>query len=264
MSENERTPREGPDNGNGKTPMNPQTGSNEEHTVKRFDQDLAALNSLVLKMGGLVEEQISRAVSAITEEDLELARDVIARDHVVNFMDVQADERIVNLLALRQPMGKDLRTITSLGKTVTDLERIGDEAERIARMSIQIYESGGGPPNHALLRDLFPMSKLAAAMLHSALDSLARLDVEQAIETARGDTELDQEFQAALRRLATYIMEDARNVGHAINVIFAVKSLERIGDHSKNIAEYVIYLVKGKDVRHVSPETLRRDVLESD
>ena len=174
--------------------------SGKEHTFKRFDQELTHLNSVVLRMGGLVENQIAKAVTALREADLEAARNVVARDHVVNFLDVQADEQIVNLLALRQPVGKDLRMILSLGKTVTDLERIGDE--------------------------------------------------------------LDSEFQAALRRLSTYTMEDARNVGHTINVTFIVKSLERIGDHAKNITEYVVFLVKGKDVRHVSPGSIDTEELD--
>ena len=233
-----------------------------EHTVKRFDQELGELNTLVLQMGGLVQEQISNAVQALRNEDLEASREVIARDHVVNFMDVQADERIVNLLALRQPMGRDLRMIMSLGKTVTDLERIGDEAERIARMTIQIYDGDANHPNRRLLRDTASMAGLATAMLRDALDSLARLDVDKALEVAKGDAELDGEFQSALRRLATYLLEDSRNVGHTINVTFIIKSLERIGDHAKNIAEYVIFLVKGKDVRHVSPESLDEQILD--
>ena len=236
--------------------------STEEHTFKRFDQELTHLNSVVLRMGGLVEDQIAKAMKALREADLELARTVVARDHVVNFLDVQADEQIVNLLALRQPVGKDLRMILSLGKTVTDLERIGDEAERIARMTIDIYSSDASPPGVRLLGDAFRMSALATRMLHDVLDALARLDVDKAIQVARGDTELDSEFQAALRRLSTYIMEDARNIGHAINVTFIVKSLERIGDHAKNIAEYVVFLVKGKDVRHVSPESLDTEELD--
>ena len=224
----------------------------EEHIFKRFDQELADLNGIVLRMGGLVEDQIAKAMRALREADPELARNVVARDHVVNFLDVQADEQIVNLLALRQPVGKDLRMILSLGKTGTDLERIGDEAERIARMAIDIYSADTPPPDPLLLSDAFRMSTLASRMLHDVLDALARLDVDKAIQVARGDTELDHEFQAALRRLSTYIMEDARNVGHIINVTFIVKSLERIGDHSKNIAEYVVFLVKGKDVRRVT------------
>lgn len=234
----------------------------EEHTVKRFDQELDELNSLVLRMGGLVQDQITRAMEALHDEDIEAARQVIARDHVVNFMDVEANERAVNLLALRQPMGRDLRMIMSLGKAVTDLERIGDEAERIARMTIHMYETTGSQPSHSLLRDTYSMSRLAKKMLQGALDALARLDVELALEVAKGDAELDDEFQSALRRLATYIMQDSRTVGHAIDVTFIVRSLERIGDHSKNIAEYVIFLVKGKDVRHVSPDSLDEDVLE--
>ena len=235
----------------------------DEHTVKRFDQELDELTALVLKMGGLVQEQIGNAMAALREEDVDMAREVIARDHVVNFMEVQADEQAVNLLALRQPMGRDLRTIMSLGKTVTDLERIGDEAERIARMTVHMYDSGAVVPNSTLLRDTHSMARLAKQMLNDALDSLARLDVDQALEVARFDAELDSEFQSALRRLATYLLEDPRNVGHTLNVTFVLKSLERIGDHAKNIAEYVIYLVKGKDVRHVSPDSLTRDVLES-
>ena len=234
----------------------------EEHIFKRFDQELADLNGVVLRMGGLVEDQIAKAMKALRDADVEAARQVVARDHVVNFLDVQADEQIVNLLALRQPVGRDLRMILSLGKTVTDLERIGDEAERIARMTIDIHGTGGPPPGARLLGDAFRMSTLATRMLHDVLDALARLDVDKAIRVARGDTELDNEFQAALRHLSTYIMEDARNVGHIINVTFILKSLERIGDHSKNIAEYVVFLVKGKDVRHVSPESIDTEELD--
>jgi len=236
--------------------------SSEEHIFKRFDQELADLNGIVLRMGGLVEDQIAKAMNSLRDADPEAARNVVARDHVVNFLDVQADEQIVNLLALRQPVGKDLRMILSLGKSVTDLERIGDEAERIARMTIDIYSSDNPPPDPLLLSDTFRMSTLATRMLRDVLDALARLDVEKAIQVARGDTELDHEFQAALRRLSTYIMEDARNVGHIINVTFIIKSLERIGDHSKNIAEYVVFLVKGKDVRHVSPESIDTEELD--
>ena len=234
----------------------------DEHTVKRFDQELSDLNEIVFRMGGLVEEQILNAMEALRYEDLEAARNVIARDHVVNFMEVQADEQAINLLALRQPMGRDLRMIMSLGRTVGDLERIGDEAESIARMTIHLYGESGTAPNHKLLRDTHSMSRLAISMLRDALDALARLDVDKAIETAKRDAELDGEFRAGLRRLATYIMEDARNVGHTINATFILKSLERIGDRSKDIAECVIYLVKGKDVRHVSPESLDKDLLD--
>lgn len=234
-----------------------------EHTVKRFDTELSELKALVLRMGGLVHEQIDWAVSAVAKQDEDLCRDIIARDHVVNFMEVQADEMIINLLALRQPMGSDLRTIMSLGKAVTDLERIGDEAERIARMGLQMFgASQGRVPGNKLLSDADSMARLAKSMLTDALDAFARLDVDLALTVAKQDMDLDNAFQSALRRLATYTMEDPRNVGRVIDATFIVKSLERIGDHAKNIAEHVIYLIKGKDVRHVSAESLTEEALD--
>ena len=231
-----------------------------EHTVNSYDQELDELNALVMRMGGVVQEQIDRAMKALSERDVDLARDVIARDHVVNFMDVEADERAVYLLARRQPMGKDLRRIISLEKVVSDLERIGDEAEKIARMSIHLTESTTGAPSGKLLRDTHGMARLARSMLKEALDCLARLDVDQALTVARGDQELDSEFQSGLRRLTTYLMEDARNVGHVITATLILKSIERIGDPAKNISEHVVYLVKGKDIRHVSPESIELDL----
>ena len=234
------------------------------HTVKQFDVQLANLRNLVLEMGGLVEEQIKHAIQVLDDEDVTAAREVIARDQVVNGLQVKADEDCVSIVALRQPLGSDLRLIMSLSKIVTDLERIGDEAEKIARMTVKTYDGISSPPSAKLLRDVAPMAKLAQDMLHGCLDALARLDVEKAVEVAQGDDELDQEFQSALRRLITYMMEDPRTIGHAINVIFIVKALERIGDHSKNIAEYIIYLVKGKDVRHVSMDVLVQDALKEE
>ena len=238
--------------------------SQDAHTVKQFDIQLANLRNLVLEMGGLVEEQIKRAIQALDDEDITAAREVISRDQIINGLQVKADEDCVSIIALRQPLGSDLRLIMSLSKIVTDLERIGDEAEKIARMTVKTYDGISSPPSAKLLRDVVPMAKLAQDMLHGCLDALARLDVEKAVEVAQGDDELDQEFQSALRRLITYMMEDPRTIGHAINVIFIVKALERIGDHSKNIAEYIIYLVKGKDVRHVSMDVLVQDALKEE
>lgn len=236
--------------------------SQDAHTVKQFDTLLANLRNLVLEMGGLVEEQIQHAVQALDNEDIAASREVISRDQIINGLQVKTDEDCVSIIALRQPLGSDLRLIMSLSKIVTDLERIGDEAEKIARMTVKTYDGVSSPPSAKLLRDVVPMARLAQGMLHGCLDALARLDVEKAVEVAQGDDELDQEFQSALRRLITYMMEDSRTIGHAINVIFIIKALERIGDHSKNIAEYIIYLVKGKDVRHVSMDVLVQDALE--
>ncbi len=235
--------------------------SHDAHTVKQFDAQLANLRNLVLEMGGLVEDQIKNAVKSLDDEDLTLAREVIARDQIINGLQVKIDEDTITLIATRQPVGSDLRLIMSLSKAVTDLERIGDEAEKTARMTIKTYDVVSSPPSAKLLRDVTPMAKLATDMLHGCLDALARVDVEMAVNVARGDDNLDQEFQSALRRLITYMMEDPRTIGHAISVLFIIKALERIGDHAKNIAEYIIYLVKGKDVRHVSMDTLEKDAL---
>jgi phosphate transport system protein len=223
----------------------------EQHTVKRFDEELKGLQSLVLKMGGLVQEQIEGAIKALDDEDLDGARRIAERDQLVNRYNVEVDEASVNLLARRQPMGSDLRLIVSLEKTVTDLERIGDEAAKIAQMVLRIYDSDGNAPNHGLLRDVPAMAQLALRLLTGALDSLARMDTDKALEVARRDADLDEAFGAAIRHLSTYVMEDPRNMGHAINTVLILKALERMGDHSKNIAEYVVYYVMGKDIRSV-------------
>jgi phosphate transport system regulatory protein PhoU len=232
------------------------------HIVKRFDSELFHLRGLVLEMGGLVLDQIVKAVKALHDKDLEAARQVITRDHEVNALEVKTDEECVSLLARRAPMASDLRAIMSASKALTDLERIGDKAKKIARLTIHIYDSESSTPNQKLLRDVDSMSKLAESMLRASLDAFDRLDLEKAVELYQGDAELDAEFQSALRRLVTFILEDARTVGHAMNVLFIIKALERVGDHAKNIAEQVIYLVKGKDVRHVSPATLADEALD--
>lgn len=228
----------------------------EEHIVKRFDEELAALRALVLEMGELVQDQIRRAIEAMEQQDVEAARDVSVRDHIVNGLDVRAEELSIKLLAMRQPMARDLRMIMVLSKAVSDLERIGDKADKIARMVVRIYDSDDNPPNHGLLRHIPYMAEFACVMLQGSLDALARMDVPKALEVARKDHELNCEFHAAMRYLSTYIMENPRNIAYSIDVVFILKALERIGDHAKNISEYVVYLVKGKDIRHISVNTL--------
>jgi phosphate transport system protein len=225
------------------------TISQDAHTVKQFDIQLANLRNLVLEMGGLAEDQIKRAIAALDEEDMNAMRETIARDRLINGLQLKTDEDCISLIALRQPVGSDLRMIMSLANTVTDLERIGDGAKKIARMALQMYDGVSSPPSATLLRDVKPMAELAGNMLHDCLDALARLDVEKALIIIHSDDELDQEFQAALRRLITYMMEDSRTIGHAINVLFIIKALERIGDHCKNISEHIVYLVEGKNIR---------------
>ena len=226
------------------------------HTFKRFDDELENLQSLALEMGGVVVEQIRSAVHALRDEDVGRAREVIARDHVVNDFDVRIDEESVRLLALRQPVAGDLRLIMAVAKTVTDLERIGDEAEKIGRMTLSMFNGNAAGPDQPLLRDIVSMAELAVHLVQGSLDALARMDIKKALEICRGDASLDDEFQSALRRLSTFLMEDPRNVGDYIDVVFVIKALERIGDHATNIAEYVVYLVRGKDVRHVSPDRI--------
>ena len=237
-------------------------GTQHRHIVKKFDDELSALRSLMLEMGGLVEDQIQRAVNALFDGDVAAAERIVERDREVNSYDVRADEEIVSLLALRQPMGWDLRMVMSIAKAVTDLERIGDEAEKIARMTIDIYNQDARPPPKQIMRDVKPVAALASNMLRESLDSFARLDVEKAVEIARLDQDLDSEFKNSLRAMMTYIMEDSRIIGQAMHIVWVIKALERIGDHCKNISEYVVFLVKGKDVRHVSPDAMVRDVLE--
>ncbi len=242
--------------------------SQDAHTVKQFDVQLANLRNLVLEMGGLAEDQLKRAIAALDAEDMTASREVIARDRLINGMQLKADEDCISLIALRQPVGGDLRMIMSLANTVTDLERVGDGAKKIARMTLQIYDSVSSPPSAKLLRDVTPMAGLATDMLRDCLDALARLDVEKALAIIHSDDDLDQEFQSALRRLLTYMMEDSRTIGHAINVVFIIKALERVGDHCKNIAEHIVYLVEGKSIqqrRNIDADmisTLARNVLE--
>ena len=231
----------------------------EGHTVKRYDAELTHLRGTVLEMGGLVIDQIQRAVKALKKEDLDGAADVIDRDHLVDDFDIDADREIVNLIARRQPVANDLRMVIASSKAVANLERIGDEAVKIARLVLCIYGHDESPPNKKMLRDIKVMSRLAVYLLRESLDAFDRLDINKAVEIVQGDEEMDEEFQSAMRRLATYVMEDSRTLGHSINATLVIKALERIGDHAKAIAESTIYQVKGKDVRHLSPARIAEE-----
>ncbi|MEA3411788.1 MAG: phosphate signaling complex protein PhoU [Pseudomonadota bacterium] len=235
--------------------------ANEGHTVKRYDAELARLRNLVLEMGGLVISQTEKSVRALRKQDLEAARLVVEREPAVNEFDILAEREMNKIIALRQPVAGDLRLIIGVSKAISDLERIGDEALKIARIAIRLYDSDESSPNKKLLRDVKVMCGIACDMLRAALDAFDTMNMQRAVEIAKEDDELDNEFQSATRRLTTYVMEDSRNMGHAMNVLLVVKALERIGDHAKNIAEYVVFLVKGKDVRHVAPEAIEAESL---
>lgn len=230
-----------------------------EHTLKQFDADLEDIRAKVLQMGGMVEEQIMRAIGALTTGDVGLARQVVESDVRVNALEVQIDEECSTVIARRQPAAKDLRMIMTVVKTITDLERIGDEAAKIARMTLSLY--GSARPAMPRITEIQHVADIALGMLRNALDAFARLDLAVAAKVVRQDEQVDSEFKAILRQLITFMMEDPRTISHSLDILFIAKSIERIGDHAKNMSEYVVYLVKGKDVRHTSVETLEREAL---
>ena len=230
-----------------------------EHTSKQFDAELERVRSRVLQMGGLVEEQITRAMEALIAGDMELIDKVIANDRRVNAMEISLDSECSQVIVRRQPAANDLRLIVAITKTVTDLERIGDEAQKIARMAKSIHERGldGRAPRTV---DVRHAAGVALAMLRSALDAFARLDVSAAADVIRDDAAIDSEFRSILRQLITYMMEDPRTISSALDIVWVAKAIERIGDHAKNMAEQVIYIVKGTDVRHVDPANIEREL----
>ena len=231
-----------------------------EHTYKQFDIELEAARSLVLKMGGLVEAQIGRAIDGLQTCDLESIEDTINADHKVNALEVEIDELCSQIIARRQPAAGDLRLIMTMVKTITDLERIGDEAEKIARMAKLICTSDR--ISHPRFNEIKRVADIAKGMLRDSLDAFARLDTATAWKVVRMDQVVDEQFQSILRQLITFMMEDPRTISTSLEILFVAKAIERIGDHAKNMSEYVVYMVKGKDVRHVTVEDLDRESLD--
>ena len=233
--------------------------TNADHTSKQFDAELEAVRARVLQMGGLVEEQIKLAIEALVSGDFELSTLVVDNDREVNRLEVAIDEDCSTIIARRQPTAGDLRMIMTVVKTITDLERIGDEAAKIARMAKLVNSSDRlQQPRFTEIRR---MAGLAADMLHKSLDAFAHLDLSTSAEVVRQDQHVDEEFRSIIRQLITFMMEDPRTISASIEILFIAKAIERIGDHSKNISEYVIYMVKGKDVRHISVEEIEREVM---
>ena len=227
-----------------------------EHIYKQFDADLESVRARVLEMGGLVEEQVTKAVDALIGGNADLAGEVIANDHRVNALEVSADEACTHIIAPRQPTAGDLRMILTIIKTITDLERIGDEASKIARYALKMIESDRMVMPR--FNEIKYMSGLTINMLRESLDAFARLDASGAANVARQDMEVDEEFHLITRHLITFMMEDPRTITTFIDLLFVVKAIERIGDHAKNMSEYVVFMVKGKDVRHTTIEELER------
>jgi phosphate transport system protein len=230
-----------------------------EHTSKQFDADLERVRSRVLQMGGLVEQQIGRAMESLIAGDMELIDKVIGDDHRVNAVEVELDEACSHIIARRQPAAGDLRLLVAVIKTITDLERIGDEAQKIARMAKLIHSAGRA---HMPRLDLSHVADRATAMLRQSLDAFARLDVSAAMRVVKQDQAVDDEFRAIMRQLITFMMEDPRTITRSLEILFIAKAVERIGDHAKNMAEYVVYMVKGRDVRHIAIEDVEKELLE--
>jgi phosphate transport system protein len=220
-----------------------------QHSSKQYDADLEAIRSRVLLMGGLVETQFLDAMASFRTGSIERADQVIKSDGNVNQLEVVLDEACSNLIVKRQPAANDLRTVMATIKVITDIERIGDEATKIARTSKNLHQrSPGGSLNHYEMVRV--ISNSTANMLHDALDAFARLDEKQAVKIIGQDEDINHEFRSIMRNLITFMMEDPRTISVALDTLWVAKSIERVGDHAKNIAEYVIYVVEGKDIRH--------------
>lgn len=219
----------------------------QQHISARFNSELESLRNHMLEMGGKVENQLKHALAAVMKLDTGEAQEVVGRDSEVNQMEMDIDDECATLIARRQPTASDLRLVIAIIKVNTDLERIGDEAAKVAKQVVRMAEDGMSPSNCVELRYI---GNRVSQMLRLALDAFARLDVEQAIEVVKGDEEVDKEYGSAMRSLVTFMMEDPREIGAILNEMWALRSLERIGDHSCNIAEHVVYLVRGMDVRH--------------
>ena len=228
------------------------------HSFSKFDSELESLRSKVLEMGGIVEEQIKNAVDALVDADAKLAKRVIDVDEKVNDLEKLIDENCLLVLVKRSPAAGDLRFVSTVQKTISDLERIGDESTKIARAALRIYEDDRmGKPS---LSDIKSMAKLVSEMLHEALDSFARLDPEISLDVIKTDESVDEIYQSCMRTQLTFMLEDPRKISASMEVIYIAKALERIGDHSQNITEYVVYTVKGTDVRHASVKDIKREL----
>lgn len=218
-----------------------------EHTFKQYDQELERLRTTLLQMGGAVEQQITSAIEAFVEGDMLLVNQVLRREAEINKFETDLDDACTNFIARLQPAAYDLRMVLTVGKMNRDLERVGDEAEKIARNAKMIHD--GGRTNMPRV-EIAHLAEAATNMLRKSLNAFARLDPLEAAEVIREDLALDDEFSSVFRQLVTFMMEDPRTISRSIDLLFIAKALERIGDHAKNMSEQVVYLVKGRDVRH--------------
>lgn len=231
-----------------------------QHISKQFNTELENIREMVLTMGGIVEQQLSDALDALLDGDTELADKVIKEDKRVNDLEMQIDQECTTILAKRQPAASDLRLILTIIKSIADLERIGDEARKVAKMAIHLAELQTFAGNKHQFAAVLHLGSHVRTMLHGALDAFARMNAESAITTALEERIIDSEYNALLRQLSTYMMEDPRSISAVLDVIWAARALERIGDHARNVCEYIVYLVHGKDVRHTKLEDIAEQI----
>ena len=230
----------------------------DKHLSTQFDSELNQVSARVMELGGLVESQIREAIAALSHFSLEAAERVQFIENRVNQMEVEIDHELITIIARRQPTARDLRLLLAISKTTANLERVGDESAKIARMVKSIVESGSARSLPTL--DLRVSADLASGLLRKALDAFARLDTAAAVSILKEDDEIDREFDGFVRKLITYMMEDPRTISASLDLLFLAKAIERIGDHAKNIAEFIIYIVKGADVRHATMEQVESAV----
>lgn len=226
----------------------------EKHLSTQFDAELNQISSMVMEMGGLVEQQMRQAVESMTEHDLDMAKQVLETEQLVNAMEVHIDHELTSIIGRRQPTARDLRLLVAISRGIANLERAGDEATRIARMVQRIIQSSSARSLPS--KELHVAARLASDLLRKSLDAFARLDMRMALEIIKADDLIDEEYDGFLRKLVTYMMEDPRTITRSLDALNIVKAVERIGDHATNIAEYVVYMAKGINVRHTPPEEL--------
>ena len=228
-----------------------------QHISRQFNEELEDIRTKVLQMGGIVEEQLGRAVKALVEGDTKLAKQVVTDDYRVNALEVEIDEECTRIVARRQPAASDLRLVMAVIKTITDLERIGDEAKRVARM---VEEELNGAMAEDVRHELEHMGNLVREMLRMILDAFARLDVESAVRVVKADNRVDVKYVSITRQLMTYMAQDPKSIPRILNILWAARAMERMGDRCGNIAEYIFYLVHGRDIRHTEVDDAVVDI----
>lgn len=235
--------------------------SHTHHISQQYNLELDEIKSKLSEMGGLAQRQVNDAIQALIDADVQTAERVVADDDKVNDMEVDIDEECIRILARRQPAASDLRLVIAVTKAITDLERVGDEASKIARQAIALKEENAGTRGYVEVRHI---GGQVSRMLHDALDAFARLDMNLAMKVVQTDDTVDLEYTSSMREMITFMMEDPRRISRTLNIIWTLRSLERIGDHARNLAQYVIYLVRGEDVRHESYDEIQEQIQDRD